>query len=330
MGIAGLAKFIGETYPGSVEEATRAEAVARFSRIAVDVSNECYVQMYVARTNTINGMGNEEVRRFFKEEDVKQEFHRRVQSEWLSRMMDFFLTDLRGRGVAVFDGPGVPVQKETVRAQRKERTAKAREGFEDQVRRIEEDEFANPHRYRKILADYITSKPPSAADIRMLVTLLLELGVPVVKAPGEGEKHCARLCFPDTPDHLRCEAVWSADIDSLLFGAPVMIQRKRGLESLVKIFKRDRIDLPQGDLVKICVAHGCDYDPRGIPGIGLKKASKLLVSRSLELPDYLIPIAELFCHDRENEPLVETPWDPHCELRSHPSLSLLCKVYGKM
>lgn len=118
--------------------------------------------------------------------------------------------------------------------------------------------------------------------IRESKELLEAMGIAVIQAPSEGEAQSAYLA------RVKPEVYASAsqDYDSLLFGAPKLIQnltlaRKRKTFSgwveikpeiieLDKVLNSLEIDLDQ--LICLGILVGTDYNPRGIPGIGQKKA----------------------------------------------------------
>ena len=112
--------------------------------------------------------------------------------------------------------------------------------------------------------------------------LLDALGIPVVQAPSEGEAEAAYLARHKSEVY----AAVSQDYDSLLFGAPKLIRnltisrRKKTYSGYVEInpeiinlqdvFNKLEINLDQ--LICLGILVGTDYNPRGIPGIGQKKA----------------------------------------------------------
>lgn len=116
--------------------------------------------------------------------------------------------------------------------------------------------------------------------------LLEAMGIAVVQAPGEGEAEASYLA------KLKKEvyASVSQDYDSLLFGTPKLIQnltlsRKRKTFSgyvevkpeiieLEKVLNHLEINLDQ--LICLGILVGTDYNPKGIPGIGQKKALDLV------------------------------------------------------
>lgn len=115
--------------------------------------------------------------------------------------------------------------------------------------------------------------------------LLEAMGIGVVQAPGEGEAEAAYLSKVK-PSY----GVVSQDYDSLLFGATRLIRnlglaRKRKTVSgwreirpelieLDKVLNALEIDLDQ--LICIGILVGTDYNPRGIPGIGQKRALEIV------------------------------------------------------
>ena len=112
--------------------------------------------------------------------------------------------------------------------------------------------------------------------------LLEAMGIPVVQALGEGEAEAAYLSKINKDVY----ASASQDYDSLLFGAPRLIRnltlsRKRKtysgyVEIKIELIKLDNvlnsleIDLDQ--LICLGILVGTDYNPKGIPGIGQKRA----------------------------------------------------------
>src|SRR3989338_9189260 len=112
--------------------------------------------------------------------------------------------------------------------------------------------------------------------------LLEALGIPVVQAPSEGEAEAAYLARQKSEVY----ASVSQDYDSLLFGAPNLIRnltisrRKKTYSGYIEInpeiielqdvFNKLEINLDQ--LIYLGILFLTDYNPKGIPGIGQKKA----------------------------------------------------------
>lgn len=112
--------------------------------------------------------------------------------------------------------------------------------------------------------------------------LLMAMGIAVVQAPGEGEAEAAYLARYKEEVY----ASISQDYDSLLFGAPALIQnltlaRKRRtlsgwVEVKLEVIELERVlnllEINLDQLICLGILVGTDYNPRGIPGIGQKKA----------------------------------------------------------
>lgn len=319
MGITGFAKFIEETFPEAIHDTTLRDLKIG-GRVAVDGLNESYVQMHVARTEIIAKTSLDKVMEISNGGVERRiEMYRDIRKYWISRVLDFIYTDLKGKVVWVIDGENVPRLKEETRKLRREKMDKAKTDFHTSLEELKNKEFPNPHEYRKILHNYVTSKPPSTEDFQTLYAVLVSLDIPLVKAWGEGEKTCSRLCDPllveeNLRERYLCEAVWSADTDSILFGAPLLIQRKkRGLDKVtgqLRVYNPSATGLSRESLVKICIANGCDYCTKGIPGLGMKKAYKKFGGEeNVDLPEELREIAILFNHKPEEliRPIVENP-----------------------
>ena len=116
--------------------------------------------------------------------------------------------------------------------------------------------------------------------------LLEAMGIGVIQAPGEGEAEAAYLA------RIKKEIYGSAsqDYDSLLFGAPNLIRnltlarRRKTFSGYVEI-KPEVIELGRilnlleinlDQLICLGILVGTDYNPRGIPGIGQKRALQIV------------------------------------------------------
>jgi len=122
--------------------------------------------------------------------------------------------------------------------------------------------------------------------IRESKELLEAMGIAVVQAPGEGEAEASHLARVNSD----LFGVVSQDYDSLLFGAPNLIRnltvsRRRKTYSgymevnpeiieLERVLNILEIDLDQ--LICLGILVGTDYNPKGVPGIGQKKALDLV------------------------------------------------------
>jgi flap endonuclease-1 len=117
--------------------------------------------------------------------------------------------------------------------------------------------------------------------------LLGHMGIPWIEAPGEGEAQAAHMA--------NTGEVWAAasqDFDSLLFGAPRLVRNltvsgKRKLprkniyvDVKPEIIHLDEVlkalEITREQLVEIGIFIGTDYNPKGISGLGPKKALALI------------------------------------------------------
>ncbi|MFH1308212.1 MAG: flap endonuclease-1 [archaeon] len=117
--------------------------------------------------------------------------------------------------------------------------------------------------------------------------LLKAMGIAVIQAPSEAEAQAAEV------SRNSAYAVGSQDYDSLLFGAPRLLQnltlaKKRKTASgfvyispeiieLEKVLNSLEINLDQ--LICLGILVGTDYNPSGVKGIGPKKALALVRSK---------------------------------------------------
>ena len=116
--------------------------------------------------------------------------------------------------------------------------------------------------------------------------LLEAMGILVIQAPGEGEAEAAYLNKIKNDIY----ATVSSDYDSLLFGAPRLVRnlalaRKRRTFSGWMEIKPELIELQRvlnlleinlDQLICLGILVGTDYNPRGIPGIGQKRALEIV------------------------------------------------------
>lgn len=116
--------------------------------------------------------------------------------------------------------------------------------------------------------------------------LLEAMGVAVVQAPSEGEAEAAYL----TKVNREVYGAASQDYDSLLFGAKKLIRnltlarRRKTFEGYVDIKPElielqrvfDFLEINLDQLICLGILVGTDYNPKGIPGIGQKRALEIV------------------------------------------------------
>jgi flap endonuclease-1 len=112
------------------------------------------------------------------------------------------------------------------------------------------------------------------------------MGIAVVQAPGEGEAEASYLSKMKNDVY----AAVSQDYDCLLFGAPKLVRnlalaRKRKTfsgwtETKPELIELERIlnilEINLDQLICLGILVGTDYNPKGIPGIGQKRALQIV------------------------------------------------------
>ncbi len=187
------------------------------------------------------------------------------------------LIEMGIKGVYVFDGVP-PTLKE---AEIKRRAKVKAEALIKYERALQEGKIEEARAYAQItskLKDYM------AEDSKRL---LIQMGVPWVQAPSEGEAQAAHLARKGDTNYCA-----SQDYDSLLFGAPILVRNltisgRRKLprkpvyvEVVPEIMELDQLlkdlNITREQLVDVGILVGTDFNPEGIKGIGPKTALKLI------------------------------------------------------
>ncbi len=166
--------------------------------------------------------------------------------------------------------------------------------------------------------------------------LLEAMGIAVVQAPGEGEAEAAHLA--KIKENVYASA--SQDYDSLLFGAPRLIRnltlaRKRKTYSGFVEVKPELIDLERtldmleislDQLICLGILVGTDYNPKGVPGIGQKKA--LQIVQRFKQPVLIFEEVKEKIHSLPEEDQFD--WKEVFELFHKPGVTDADLKFGKM
>ena len=178
--------------------------------------------------------------------------------------------------VYVFDGIP-PEQKIRTSKKRKSIRDSAEEKYESAK---SEEDFESMRRYSSQLLRLNEEMITESKE------LLEAMGIAVVQAPSEGEAEAAYLAKIKK----KVFASVSQDYDSILFGAPKLVRnltlaRKRKTVSGYVEVKPEIIELKNvlevlginlNQLICLGILVGTDYNPRGIPRIGQKKALQIV------------------------------------------------------
>jgi len=178
--------------------------------------------------------------------------------------------------VYVFDGKPPELKFKTHKIREKSRDT-ASERYEKSK---EEGDFEGMRRYGSQLLRLNDEMIAESKE------LLEAMGVAIVQAPGEGEAEAAYL------SRIKKDAfaTVSQDYDCLLFGAPKLIRNltlskrrktfsgwvdvRSEMIELEKVLNTLEINLDQ--LICLGILVGTDYNPKGMPGIGQKKALQIV------------------------------------------------------
>ncbi len=175
--------------------------------------------------------------------------------------------------------------------------------------------------------------------------LIEYMGLPIVQAPSEGEAQAAYMC-----NNGDVYASVSQDYDSLLFGAPILVRNlsisgRRKLpgrnlytqispEKIVLEEELNRLGLFREQLVMVGILVGTDYNPKGVFGIGPKKAYKLVKEKKefdkvFSSVDWNFDISPKEIFDFFMNPPIKKEyslkWKPP---NSAKIIELLCEVHG--
>ena len=178
--------------------------------------------------------------------------------------------------VYVFDGKP-PEQKNKTHEKRSDIRDEAREKYNAARDREDIEAMGRYSRQLSILTDGMIQESKE---------LLESMGIAVVQAPSEGESQAAYLVKTK-----KASAEGSQDYDSLLFGAPLLIQnltlssrRKTSSGSYINVYPElielervlNHLQINLDQLICLGILVGTDYNPGGIKGIGPKKALEIV------------------------------------------------------
>ncbi|TWW68638.1 flap endonuclease GEN homolog 1 [Takifugu flavidus] len=131
--------------------------------------------------------------------------------------------------------------------------------------------------FKKTSSTTSTGRGRFKAVLKECADMLDILGVPWVTAAGEAEAMCAFLDSQGLVD-----GCITNDGDAFLYGAQIVYRNFHinSKDPLVDCYKTSRVQtelhLSRENLVGLAVLLGCDYIPKGIPGVGKEQALKLL------------------------------------------------------
>ncbi|KAM3861081.1 flap endonuclease GEN homolog 1 [Diretmus argenteus] len=161
-----------------------------------------------------------------------------------------------------------------------------------------------------------TSRGRFKAVLRECAEMLDCLGVPWVTAAGEAEAMCAYLDSQGLVD-----GCITNDGDAFLYGAQTVYRNfnMNSKDPQVDCYRTSRmqteLNLSRENLVGLAILLGCDYIPKGIPGVGKEQALKLL--RTLKGQTLLQRFLQ-WKEENAGVPEGVVKKVPHCHVCRHP------------
>ncbi|NXA09991.1 GEN endonuclease, partial [Sapayoa aenigma] len=156
------------------------------------------------------------------------------------------------------------------------------------------------------------------AMLKECLELLNCLGVPWVQAAGEAEAMCAYLNAKGQVD-----GCITNDGDAFLYGAQTVYRnfamnaKDPHLDCYTMSSIKEKLGCDRESLIGLAILLGCDYLPKGVPGVGKEQALKLIASlRGQNLLQRFEQWKEQFHYD-DNPPLV-VKRVIHCSKCHHP------------
>ncbi|KAJ1724122.1 Elongation of fatty acids protein 2 [Coemansia erecta] len=250
MGIKGLKQVIADRAPAALRTVEMKHLVGR--KIAIDASTSLYQFLVAVRSDGQN----------LTTSDGSTTSH---LIGLLYRTVS--MVEMGLRPVYVFDGKP-PTMKSGELSKRREKREKA----EESLKAAEEE--GNAEEMLKQLKRLSKVTPEINEQAKRLLKLM---GVPHVTAPCEAEAECAALA--------KAGKVWAAasqDMDTLLFGAPVLLRnltapaaRKLPIEEIRLDEVLRGLDYSCEQLIDLGILLGCDYCD-SIRGVGPKSGYELV------------------------------------------------------
>ena len=290
MGIKGLSKYIKTNIPQCVVKLGLAQFTG--TRIAIDGNGVGYRVMSRA-INKLIGKASTPVP--LSRSTLRQ--------SWLDEYC-YYLDELVRKDitpVVVLDGTSPP---EKLCCQNARITGRSSQHTRlEQAIAALDGTAASREQYRKAFA---SAFHVSSEDYVVLERTLKRLGVPCIRAPGEGEALCAALCLEQ-----RVVAVISTDTDLLAMGCPVVITEVTRNEFTAWRLQLilDALSLDQTEFRDWCIMCGCDFNTN-IPKTAIVRSLALIKKyHSIEaaVEQAKLQGADCLAHDRCRELLSYQP-----------------------
>lgn len=276
MTIKGLKKYLEKSAPAAFIDVPLNDFSGK--RIAIDANLLMYAHMSVARRTVIDRT------------DITQSEPNagEISREWLKSILNFTIGWLNYNvtPIFVFDGKH-PVEKDDTKDERRAKRLKSKNKIDSLYEQLRGDILDRPfgivEELRKELKNYVTI---SSEDFELCKSTLQGIGIPCLQAAGDGEQLCSFLCSEG-----KVAAVFSKDIDNLVFGCPLVITNFSDIYrydehnhriDMVKCIRLDyilqglKMDFPT--FIDLCIMCGCDYNNhKNIRNYGPSNSYKALI-----------------------------------------------------
>jgi len=240
-------------------------------RIAIDLNNIMY--------RYFSSYLKEEI---YQTDFIQNDVDRtKVVSKWSHAIIDFGLLWLEHGITPVFvlDG-NTRKEKEDTKQKRINEKKKSREIGNDLLSKIRSTRSlfdVSPNdlsELRKHLSKDVSLK---VEEVQLLKKILEDFRFPVLEAKYDSEQLCCTLAIEG-----KVEAVYSTDMDCLVFGAPYLItdfdkeNREKLSLCVISLEKTlESLELSFSSFVDLCIMCGCDFN-QNIPKIGPKRSYDLI------------------------------------------------------
>ncbi|XP_060044396.1 flap endonuclease GEN homolog 1 [Erinaceus europaeus] len=163
-----------------------------------------------------------------------------------------------------------------------------------------------------------TGRSRFTSVLRECLDMLEILGIPWVRAAGEAEAMCAYLNASG-----RVDACLTNDGDAFLYGAQTVYRnftmntKDPHVDCYTMSSIKQKLGLDRDALVGLAVLLGCDYLPKGVPGVGKEQVLKLTqILKGQSLLKRFDQWNEKSCDSNPQPPVIKKL--AHCSICSHP------------
>jgi len=194
-----------------------------------------------------------------------------VNKRWKYHVKNFILSLLKvgATPVFIFDGKYIDEKSETQEKRRADKKKMIDDAEALKMKILEVDELERtPAMITELRKKMHHLGFLSSDEKEAMMGILSAIGIPVLKATGEGEQLCAMLCIEG-----KVEAVYSTDTDLVAFGCPLTINESGGYlfnpktgmtEETFKctLFKPilSSLGLTYESFRDLCIMSGCDFN----------------------------------------------------------------------